>query len=594
MPRNLDYGIIGNCKSAALISRSGCIEWCCLPDFDSASVFAKLLDSRRGGEFAIHPQGGYVVTQNYIPRTNILATRFKNRSAEFEALDFMPRYKSESGTVHNPPDMVRYLRRIRGNPAIRITYDPRPCYSQYPVKTEIHPPYIKTYTEKGTYESVYLYSNLDLETVAEGKPFRLRGDAYLLMSYNQKLVPLDQDFIRLEFEKTKVYWMDWSAKSKKFKLYNEEILRSALVLKLLTFQKTGAIIAAPTTSLPESLGGRRNWDYRYCWIRDASMIMAILTRLNHSNSARRFIDFVLSIVPFKDENIQIMYGINGQKRLTEKILPFLEGYERSAPVRIGNAAYLQKQNDIFGILLDSVYQYLVAFWKQAEEQREKLWTVVRAIARHVERNWYKTDMGIWEFRHRKKHFTFSKVLSWVAIERARRIAFMFGQTEYAKRWNQIQTQIYHDIYRKAWNPRIKAFTQSYGDANLDASVLLMEHYRFISPDDPKYIHTVQTLYNKLTRNGLVYRYRNHDDFGLPQSAFLICSFWMVRSLYKIGMQEKARMMFDSILSHGNHLGLFSEDMDFKTKRLLGNFQQAYSHLALIDVALTLAGEEMIY
>jgi GH15 family glucan-1,4-alpha-glucosidase len=590
--KNLNYGVIGNCTTAALISQDGCIEWCCLPSFDSPSVFVKILDKNRGGEFGIQVASDYKIRQEYIPKTNVLVTTFTRKTNQFELIDFMPRYKNDSGKYHRPPDIIRYIRHISGKPTFRIAYNPRPCFGQYDVKTEVRNAYIKKGTLKGSYESVYLYSDLDLGRIADNKPIMIEQDCYLLLSYNQKLIDLDLDTIQLEYEKTRVYWLNWSANTRRFSRFNEAIRRSALVLKLLSYQKTGAILAAVTTSLPEALGSERNWDYRYCWLRDASMCVAVLTKLGHYRVAKRFLDFILNIIPYKDEKIQIVYGINGQKDLRERELNFLDGYENSKPVRIGNAAYTQKQNDIFGVLLDAVYQYLGIFKREVVENKEDIWTIVRTLARHVEHNWTKKDRGIWEFRSWKKHFRFSKLLSWVAMDRAMKIARYFDMDNYVKVWSDIRDQITKDIHKRGWNADIHTFVQAYGENYLDAANLLMEHYGFVQADDPKFVITVRLAEKRLSKDGLMYRYRNADDFGKPQSSFTVCTFWLIKALYKIGEKKQAEQMFQNVLSYRNHLGLLSEDIDFDTKRLLGNFPQAYSHVALIDAAITLCGEEV--
>jgi len=590
--KNLNYGVIGNCTSAALVSESGSIEWSCLPTFDSPSVFAKILDREKGGEFGIQVSADYKVKQQYLSKTNVLVTTFSRRRDKFELIDFMPRYKLDSGEYHCPPDIIRYIRHISGKPEIKIKYDPRPVYNQYSVKKEIRDEYIKVLTTKGAYESVYLYSDMDYHRIADGKPIAVNRDCYLLLSYNQKLIDLDIDTIVLAYEKTRVYWLNWSAETRRFARFNDEIIRSALVLKLLSYQKTGAILAAVTTSLPEELGAERNWDYRYCWIRDASMTNAVLTKLGHYKVARRFLDFILDIISYKDEKIQIVYGINGQKILKEKILHSLAGYENTKPVRVGNAAYIQKQNDIFGVLLDAIYQYLMIFKREAVENSEDLWTIVRTLARHVEHNWSRKDRGIWEYRSRTKHFTFSKLLCWVAMDRAMKIAQHYSMPNYVKVWSEMRAMIKNDIHKKAWSPEINAFTQSYGEPHLDAAVLLLEHYGFIQADDPRFISTVKSTYDQLSVGGLMYRYRNQDDFGTPRSSFTACTFWLISSLYKIGEKEEAEQLFSKMLAYRNHLGLLSEDLDFETKRLLGNFPQGYSHLALIDAAITLSGEKV--
>lgn len=584
---NLNYGIIGNCKSAALIDESGSIDWCCLPNFNSASVFAKIMDSKNGGFFHIEPLGKYKIEQQYIDKTNILVTRFSRAENVFELIDFMPRYRTEDGLYHCPPDIVRYIRLISGRPRIRIFYQPRPAYAQHLTRIEITDEFIKHLTVKGQYESVYLYTDLPFEKVVGAKPVTIEKDCFLLLSYNQKLFKPDFDYIRLEFERTKVYWMGWVAKTKIVTGYQEEVERSSLVLKLLAYQKTGAILAAATTSLPETIGDVRNWDYRYCWIRDASMTITTLARLGHFNVAKRFLQFILDIVPYKDEKIQILYPIDHRSPTEEKELPWLAGYENSKPVRIGNAAVKQKQNDIYGVLLDAIYNSLMIF-HHSLNNKDDIWTVVRTLARHVRNNWKKLDSSIWEFRTERKHFTFSKILCWVALDRAARIAHFFHKKNDALSFAKSRDEIKADILKKGCDSTGRILTQFYGGTSMDAANLLAQQYGFLSHKDPVYKNTVLETFKTLCRDGLMYRYKTPDDFGVPKSSFTICTFWMIKSLYLIGEEKQATEMFEQVLQYSNHVGLFSEDIDFSSKRLLGNFPQGYSHIALIDTALTIS------
>jgi GH15 family glucan-1,4-alpha-glucosidase len=576
---NLNYGIIGNCKSAALIDRSGSIDWCCLPNFDSTSIFARILDRENGGCFRIEPLGEYRIEQAYLNKTNILVTKYTSGEHAFELIDFMPRYKTEDGLYHCPPDIIRYIRLLSGKPQIRLHYQPRPAYAQHPTKVEITDEFIKHLTVKGQYESVYLYTDLPFEAVANAGSIPIEGDCFLLLSYNQKLIRPDLDWIQLEFERTKVYWLGWVAKTKVFTHYQKEVERSSLVLKLLAYQKTGAILAAVTTSLPEVIGDIRNWDYRYCWIRDASMTITTLARLGHFNVAKRFLQFILDIVPYKDEKIQILYPIDHRGHPTERELPWLAGYEGSKPVRVGNAAVKQRQNDIYGVLLDAIYHSLMIF-HHTLNNKDDIWTVVRTLARHVRNNWKKLDSSIWEFRTEQKHYTFSKILCWVAMDRAARIAHFFHK--------KTRDEMKAEILKKGCDPTASILTQSYGVASMDAANLLAQQYGFLSPKDPIYINTVLKSFEELCKDGLTYRYKTPDDFGVPQSSFTICTFWMIKSLYLIGRQKQAVEMFERLLQYSNHVGLFSEDIDFSSKRLLGNFPQGYSHIALVDTALTLS------
>jgi GH15 family glucan-1,4-alpha-glucosidase len=584
---NLDYGVIGNCTSAALISKTGSIDWCCLPTFESSSIFAKLLDKDIGGHFAINPVGHYRIKQTYMDRTNVLVTSFVQGEEAFELVDFMPRYRLDTGVYHCPPDMVRLIRVISGAPRITVDYQPRPVYAKHPTRCAVNEHYIKHFTTKGSYESVYLYTDLPLQAVADGKEITLSGDVFFLLTYNQKLMHPTLPWAHLEMERTKVYWMGWVAKTTMVSDYQSPVVRSALVLKLLAYQKTGAILAAITTSLPESIGSVRNWDYRFCWMRDASMTIKVLTQLGHYNVAKRFLGFLLDVIPYKDEKIQSMYGINGQKKLVEMELDWLQGYEGSRPVRVGNAAYKQRQNDMYGIALDVIYQSLRLFGQNLDN-KEDLWTVVRSLTRHVRNNWHNLDSGIWEFRTSKKHFTFSKILCWVALDRAVRIAEFFEKMQYAHQFIALRDRIKADILAKGCDPKTGALTQFYGGTSLDSANLLAEQYGFLDANDPVYVKTVRESYEKLCVDGLMYRYRDEDDFGKPESSFMVCTFWMIKALYRIGEKQLAKDLFDTTLSYGNHLGLFSEDICFSTKRLLGNFPQGYSHLALIDTAMTLS------
>ena len=583
---NLDYGIIGNCRSAALVSKTGSIDWCCLPDFDSSSVFAGLLDSEKGGHYGIKVDDFYTIEQRYIKNTNILRTLFTADEGSFEILDFMPRFRVDD-YYHTPPDIIRYFKLLSGRPRFCIDYQPKLEYAKYKTMTENAGDYIKCYTEEGGYDSLYLYSNFSLDAIINGDEIALTDHSYTLISYNQKLLNETVDRQYLKLQKTKVCWLDWSSSLTSYSKYQDKIIRSALALKLLNYEKTGAVLAAATTSLPETIGEERNWDYRFCWIRDASMVVNTMTKLGHMHTVKRFMDFIIDIIPDKDEKIQIMYGINGQKTLTEESLEHLCGYKNSSPVRIGNAAYIQKQNDIFGVLMDVIYQHFNLF-DTSLSIGEDLWTITRSIVKTVEKNWQKPDKGIWEIRTEDKHFTFSKVLCWVAIDRAVSIAKLIKKEDYEKEWSVLAATIKADIHKHAWNEKVQSFTQFYGSEDQDASNLLMEKFGFISAKDERYILTVKAVEKELLRDGLMYRYKNHDDFGVPSSSFTICTFWMINSLNSIGEHKKATALFNQLLTYSNHLGLFSEDIDFETKNLLGNFPQAYSHLALVDTAINLA------
>tara|TARA_R110002012_G_scaffold322108_1_gene555910 strand:- start:18707 stop:20509 length:1803 start_codon:yes stop_codon:yes gene_type:complete len=587
---NLDYGIIGNCRSAALISKNGSIDWCCLPEFDSSSVFAKLLDDDIGGSFGIDVDDSYEIQQAYDSETAILITSFTSGENSFELHDFMPRYYRSEGSHFAPPELVRYVKLVSGKPSFKVLYDPKLEYAQGKTKSFIKKDFIASLTHEVKFDTVFLYTSFDKESVVQGNEITLTEDGFFLLTYNEKIFLPTTKHIFMDLERTRIYWLNWSEKTPSYKKFNSQIKRSAITLKLLSYDKTGAVLAAATTSLPETIGEVRNWDYRFCWIRDASMVIKVVSELGHKNVAKRYLQFIIDLIPDKDEKLQIMYGINREKKLTEMTLDHLSGYKGSKPVRIGNAAYEQVQNDIYGILMDVIYALIKQF-KTDIQNGEELWGITKGIVWIVEKHWQEADKGIWEFRSEDKHFTFSKVLCWTAIDRAIKVAELLNKNHKIEKWKPLEEKIRKDIMDKAWNENKQAFTQSYGSEHMDASVLLMESYGFIDAKDPKYVSTVKAVEKDLCHDGLLYRYKNDDDFGAPSSSFTICTFWFINSLFKIGEEEKALKQFEQILSYSNHLGLFSEDIDFKTKRLLGNFPQAYSHLALIECAINFSHKE---
>ena len=587
--QNLNYGIIGNCKSAALINEDSSIDWCCLPQFDSPSVFAKILDSNKGGHFGIYSQIAFSRKQFYLDQTCILKTLFESKEAAFEVIDFMPRYPNEKNDFYAPPELIRLIRPLKGNPKIELDYAPKLEYALGETVHHFKENLVVSEVNNPKHDSLFLYTNAPLDKVRTKKGFKLDQLLFFTISYNEKLKTPTLSNSLLDLERTKVYWLNWCAKTPRFKYYNEAIQRSAMTLKLMSYDKTGAVLAAVTTSLPETIGEVRNWDYRFCWIRDASMVIRVISKLGHKRIVKNFINYIVELIPDKDEKLQIMYGINGEKLLTEKILDHLSGYENSTPVRIGNAAYSQKQNDIYGILMDAIHAEMEQFPSDFE-RIEEIWSIVKGIVWVVKNHWQEPDKGIWEFRSEDQHFTFSKLLCWVAVDRAIKIAYLLDKNEMAKKWKTLAEEIKKDIHSKAWNEEVQAYTQAYGTKNLDASVLLMEQYGFVTPQEDRFIKTVKAIEKELSYEGLLYRYKNKDDFGLPSSSFTVCTFWFIHCLIKIGETKKAKKYFEQLLGYSNHLGLFSEDLDFKTKRMLGNFPQAYSHLALIDVALEFNGQ----
>ena len=464
--RGLNYGIIGNCKSSALINENSSIDWCCLPQFDSSSVFCKILDNDNGGSLKIECNDDFITSQKYLDKTAIIITTFKNDDSEFDLVDFMPRFKDDNEGYYSSPEIQRILIPKKGMPSFKVVYSPRLDYAKGETKSYIKENFIVSVLDEDIYETLFLYSNIDKKSILDSKEVLLNEVKYINLSYNEKIDLPSIENSLLEYEKTKVYWLNWCNKTPSFKFYNSEILRSAITLKLLTFEKTGAILAAVTSSIPETIGEVRNWDYRFCWIRDASMVIKIIAKLGHQRIVKNFIDFIVNLIPNKNEKLQIMYGIDGQKILHEKTLDHLSGYKNSKPVRVGNAAYLQKQNDIYGILMDAIHFQIETF-KETNYKHEELWSIVKSVVWVVEKNWEKPDKGIWEFRNEDQHFTFSKVLCWVAIDRAIKISNIIQRGEKAKKWESLRLKIKNDILKNAWSAEKKAFTQIYGASSVN-------------------------------------------------------------------------------------------------------------------------------
>lgn len=589
--KNLNYGVIGNCRTAAFISEKGSLDWLCFPDFDSPSVFAKILDKEKGGSFYFQVADNYRFSQKYIPQTNILSTHFCSDNAEFMVYDFMPCYRAHGDNeneYYHPAEIYRYIHILKGNPHVTIHYNPAPNYAKGRTVYMLTADFLMTYSNTDNSNKQYLYSSLPLDKVLEEKEIILDKDEFFLLSYNEKVIPVNLEREKLEYCRTLVYWQNWTNRTKKYTAYNESIERSLLVLKLMSYYN-GAVLAALTTSLPEKVGEVRNWDYRFCWLRDASMSIRTLFEVGHVGSAQRFMKFIGNTFVSRRQSYQIMYGIRGERQLTEHVLNHLSGYKDSRPVRIGNDAYRQKQNDSLGYLMDLIYQYYRLFSGTLDEI-EDMWGMVKKILGKVMVDWKKVDKGIWEIRGEGQHFVSSKVMCWVALDRGVRIAQLLHKNNHKKVWQNEADKIKKDVFRYGWKENRHSFTQTYDNEYMDSSLLLMEPYGFIDADDIRYRQTVLAVKEALLHKGLMYRYNNEDDFGVPGSAFTICTFWLVRALYVIGEKDEAKQLFDEILKCSNHVGLFSEDLDFDTKEQLGNFPQAYSHLALVNTAI-LFGDE---
>jgi GH15 family glucan-1,4-alpha-glucosidase len=596
-----NYGIIGNMRTAALVGMDGSIDWLCLPHFDSPSVFAALLDDRKGGRFRIAPVSGAARhKQFYWPDTNILVTRFLHADGVGELEDYMP--VGGAGSV--PDQLIRRVRVVRGSMSFHLECRPAFNYARSAHQTQLDEHRVRF---EGPGISLGLAAPVRLQGDRDGvvADFVLReGDkaAFLLRLLDprdpQRRCP-DLDEAEDLFRATVHYWRRWLSKCTYHGRWREIVRRSALTLKLLSFEPTGAIVAAPTCSLPEAIGGVRNWDYRYTWIRDAAFTLYGLLRIGFTEEAARFLAWLKDRWNDADSSgagpLQLMYGIDGRADLTEETLDHLEGYRGSRPVRIGNAAHRQLQLDIYGELIDAVYLHN----KHVEPIDYDSWTRLRRLIDWLCENWQREDEGIWEVRGGRRHFVYSKVMSWVAVDRSLRLADKRSFPADRTRWLKARDDIYEEVMAKGWDPKRKAFVQAYGSDALDASSLLMPLVFFMAPNDPRMVSTVDAIRKQLdagglAADGLVYRYDPvAAPDGLPgrEGTFNMCSFWLVEALTRAGRTDPARLddarlLFEQMLGYANHVGLYAEQTG-PSGEALGNFPQAFTHLALISAAFNL-------
>jgi GH15 family glucan-1,4-alpha-glucosidase len=581
-----EHGVIGDLRTVALVGTDGTIDWYCCPRFDSPSVFAAILDRRRGGRYRISPALGIgTVKQLYFPDTNVLITRFLTPEGVGELQDFMP--------VGPRQRLIRRVLCVRGEMSFRVEVEPRFDYGREEHETVVHEHGVVFRTPSLT---LALGAGIGFRVTDEGvlAEFSLEpgeSEAFVLETVPESHVPrsFTQDETRQAFEDTVEFWRRWLGQSRYRGRWRETVHRSALVLKLLTYEPTGAMVAAPTTSLPEQLGGGRNWDYRYTWIRDTAFSLYALLRLGFTDEAAGFMDWLTDRFRERvgDESgpLQIMYGIDGRADLPEDVLDHFEGYRGSAPVRIGNDAAGQLQLDIYGELIDSVY----LFNKHATPISHGAWVDLARIVEWVCENWDQADEGIWETRGGRQHFTYSRLMSWVGVERAIRIARQRGLPADLNRWSAVRDEIYNQVLERGWNAERGAFVQHYDTEVLDASVLLMPLTKFMAPTDPLWLSTLDAISRELVSDSLVYRYNveaSPDGLKGDEGTFSICSFWYVEALARAGHVDEARLAFEKMLTYANHVGLYSEEIG-ATGELLGNFPQAFTHLALISAAANL-------
>ncbi|WP_433424747.1 glycoside hydrolase family 15 protein [Microtetraspora malaysiensis] len=585
-----DHGLIGDLRTAALVGTDGTIDWYCCPRFDAPSVFGSILDADRGGSFELAADAPTRTKQFYFPDTNVLITRFFTEDGVGEVQDFMP-ITDDAGELGRHR-LIRRVLCVRGSVPFRARVAPRFDYAR-------KPHIVRRQAGQILFESADLALALTATVAVEHDAqnatasFKLgEGESavFALDCVSDDITPRGCPHAEAEqqFTATVAFWRRWLSSSRYRGRWREIVHRSALTLKLLTYAPTGAIVAAPTTSLPEQIGGGRNWDYRYVWIRDAAFCAYALLRLGFSSEAEAFMKFLRERVSLRAGGqgpLQIMYGIDGRTDLPEHELAELEGYRGSAPVRVGNAAADQLQLDIYGALIDSVY--LCDKWGQPipSDQWDSACEAVEWVCDH----WNQPDEGIWETRGGRKNFLYSRLMCWVAIERAMRLAHRRGLPADLSRWARARDAIYRQIMSRGWSPTRRAFVQHFDDDVLDAAVLMMPLTKFISPTDPKWLATLDALTADLVSDSLVYRYdpaASPDGLRGAEGTFSICSFWYVEALARAGRLDEARLAFEKMLTYANHLGLYAEQISH-TGEQQGNFPQAFTHFALISAAFNL-------
>ncbi|MEA2315755.1 MAG: alpha,alpha-trehalase [Solirubrobacteraceae bacterium] len=601
-PPIADYGFLSDCHTGALLAPDGSIEWMCLPHFDSPWVFGALLD-RGAGSWRVGPYGTYVPAgQRYLPGTNVIETTWMTQQGWLRVLDAMtigPWHENKHGTSHTRPPtdydadhlLVRVVECIQGEVQLEVVCEPMLDYGATPAAwsvVDVDEPgacAIDAHDEQG--EPVFrLLGGLRIGIEgnrAHGRHTMREGEkCFCALSWTEERGgPQTVEQAEAALDRTSHFWRNWLAEGRyPDHPWRRHLQRSALVLKGLTFMPTGALVAAPTTSLPETPGGERNWDYRYCWMRDATFTLWALHALGLDWEADDFVQYVADLARNDDGSLQIMYGINGQMQLTESTLSHLAGYEGARPVRIGNGAYDQRQNDVYGAVLDSVYLHS----KQRDHIPERLWPVLEDQVRAAIEAWKQPDQGIWEARGDPRHYISSKLMCWVALDRGARLAERRGLDEQAAEWQAIAEEIHEEILERGVDGR-GVFRQHYDTDALDASSLLVPLVRFLPADDERVRATVAAIRDELTEGGLVLRYRTEaTDDGLhgEEGTFLICSFWLVSALSEIGEHREAEHLCERLISYSSQLGLYAEELEASSGRHLGNYPQAFTHLALIN------------
>ena len=584
-PVNLELGVIGNCQIASLVDPNGRIVWSCLPRFDGDPFFSRLVDEQDRGYFSIELENQVAATQYYARNTAVLCTELTDRDGcRLRITDFSPRFR-HFGRYYRPVMIVRRVEVLSGTPVVRVRIRPTAAYGEERMtitRGSNHVRYVGA-------EQVYrLTTDAPLTHVLQEQPIVLDGNATFVLGPDESIQESVSELGRRFLEQTGIYWQEWTRSLAIPFEWQREVIRSAITLKLSTFEDTGAVIAAMTTSIPEAAGTERNWDYRYCWLRDSYFVVHALNRLGATMTMEGFLRYIINLVAGAEgSRLQPLYGIGGETHIVERVVETLTGYHGMGPVRVGNAAYYQAQHDIYGAVVLASTQ---SFFDERLEKPgdETLFRRLELLGQHAAHLFDKPDAGIWEYRGRERVHTYSSVMCWAACDRLARIAARIGLEADARRWRKQADTMHEKICREAWCEDKQAFAEYFGGDTMDASMLLLHELDFLAADDPRFVSTVAAIEGELRRGDHLFRYAAADDFGLPENAFNICTFWFIDALTAIGRRDEARRLFENMLGHHTQLGLLSEDLNVETGELWGNFPQTYSLVGLINSAMHLS------
>ncbi|MGH9024818.1 MAG: glycoside hydrolase family 15 protein [Acidimicrobiia bacterium] len=602
-PQIPDYAFLSDCQSLALVGRDASVEWACFQRFDNSAVFARILDRERGGHFRIAPEGEFETTRRYLPNTNVLETTFRTPSGTVSVTDCLPVHEDPDNpgrTLRRRPDnlLVRMVRGVEGCVDMQVEFHPRFEYGLTTPALELVHEDLALVT--GGPDVLVLQNGLGtLQPDAHGgatasATVQAGDEVFSALTYyeagHHKARRLSRYDLRMRVDETVGFWSEWSARCRYNGKYRDAVVRSALVLKGLTHDSTGAVIAAATTSLPEEVGGERNWDYRFTWLRDSSALLVALGALGYRDEAQRFADWIWRTTAGRADELQIMYGIGGERMLHEATLHHLEGYRGSKPVRVGNAAWDQFQLDIFGEVVGALFFYAATATREqlAERPVDSRISFLRGLLDAVVDRWQEPDEGIWETRGGRQHFVFSKLMAWIALDYGVQLVGPISDSAEVERWAGTRDEIRSRIETEGVDPDTNAFTQAFGSTALDAASLQVGLRDFLPADDPRIVATVERIDKELTRNGHCYRYLDRSD-GLAggEGTFVFCTLWLVCALARIGKIDEAEARLEMVLGCASDLGLLAEELDPDTCEQLGNFPQAFSHIGVVAAAATI-------